>query len=65
MKDDPVWKRRGLNSVRDDGDGSDEDHKKRKPIIWKTKKREATKSAVNQPVSDSEHIHKSVDYLKE
>ena len=37
------WKRRGLNSVREDNDGS-EGGKKKKPIIWKTKKREAAKS---------------------
>ena len=62
-----MWKRR-LNSVRDGHDDSDDgEEKKKKPIIWKTKTREAAKSVASQkPVeSNSEHIHKSVDYLKE
>ena len=54
--------------MREDQDGSDNEEKpQRKPIIWKSKKREANKSAAAAipPVTDSEHVHKSVDYLKE
>ena len=53
--------------MREDNERSNSE-KKKKPIIWKTKKREAAKSVAgtvpNEP-TNSEHVHKSVDYLKE